>query len=158
MQPWKISIGLTAIILAVALMLAGESFAYLKPYLGIIATDYWLPVAWYGGLAVVTLMVMIYSAARALGLADMGLKVDLMERSIRRGEGGQIELAEKTGNNRTGGQFSPEPDAQQPNRHGGKHEHQKLNHLEARSAAGEHPCTIGGRTHGAGNEPLAASD
>ncbi len=32
MQPWKISIGLTAIILAVALMLAGESFAYLKPY------------------------------------------------------------------------------------------------------------------------------
>ena len=95
MQPWKISVGLTAIILAVALMLAGESFAYLKPYFSIIVTDYWLPVAWYGGLAVVTLMVVIYSAARALGLADMGLKVDLMERSIRRGEGGQIELAEK---------------------------------------------------------------
>ena len=97
MQPWKISIGLTAIILAMALMLAGESFAYLKPYLGIIATDYWMPVAWYGGLAVVTLMVMIYSAARALGLADMGRKVDLMERSIRRGEGGQTELARETG-------------------------------------------------------------
>ena len=32
MQPWKISVGLTAIILALALMLAGESFAYLKPY------------------------------------------------------------------------------------------------------------------------------
>ena len=95
MQPWKISIGLTAIILAVALMLAGESFAYLKPYFWIIVTDYWLPVAWHGGLAVVTLMVMIYSAARALGLADMGRKVDLMERSIRRGEGGQTELAEK---------------------------------------------------------------
>ena len=95
MQPWKISIGLTAIILAVALMLAGESFTYLKPYFSIIVTDYWMPVAWYGGLAVVTLMVVIYSAARALGLADMGRKVDLMERSIRRGEGGQIELAEK---------------------------------------------------------------
>ena len=95
MQPWKISIGLTAIIMALALMLAGESFAYLKPYFRIIATDYWMPVAWYGGLAVVTLMVVIYSGARALGLADMGLKVDLMERSIRRGEGGQTELAEK---------------------------------------------------------------
>ena len=95
MQPWKISIGLTAIILAVALMLAGESFTYLKPYFWIIVTDYWMPVAWYGGLAVVTLMVTLYSAARALGLADMGRKVDLMERSIRRGEGGQIELAEK---------------------------------------------------------------
>ena len=95
MQSWKISIGLTAIILAVALMLAGKSFAYFKPYLGIIATDHWMPVAWYGGLAVVTLMVVIYSGARALGLADMGRKVDLMERSIRRGEGGQTELAEK---------------------------------------------------------------
>ena len=31
MQPWKISVGLTAIILALALMLAGESFAYLQP-------------------------------------------------------------------------------------------------------------------------------
>ena len=34
MQPWKISAGLTAIILALALMLAGESFAYLEPHLG----------------------------------------------------------------------------------------------------------------------------
>ena len=95
MQPWKISVGLTAIILAVASMLAGESFAYFKPYLGIIATDHWMPAAWYSGLAVVTLMVVIYSGARVLGLADMGRKVDLMERSIRRGEGGQTELAEK---------------------------------------------------------------
>ena len=95
MQPWKISIGLTAIILALALMLAGESFAYLKPYFWILLTDYWQPVAWYGGLALVTLMAVLYGAARALGLAGMGRKVDLMERSIRRGEGGQTELAEK---------------------------------------------------------------
>ena len=104
MQPWKISVGLTATILALALMLAGESFAYLRPYFGIIAADYWRPVAWYGGLGVVTLMVAIYSAARALGLADMGLKVDLMERSIRRGEGGQSELAAKL-HNEDRGQF-----------------------------------------------------
>ena len=87
MQPWKISVGLTAIILAVALMLTGERFAYLQPHFQIIVTGYWKPVAWYGGLAVVTLLVLIYAAARALGLADMGLKVDLMERSIRRGGG-----------------------------------------------------------------------
>ena len=97
MQPWKISVGLTVVIMALALMLAGESFAYLKPHLRIILSDYWLPVAWYGGLAVVTLLAVIYAAARALGLADMGLKVDLMERSIRRGGGGQTELAEKLG-------------------------------------------------------------
>ena len=63
MQPWKISVGLTAIILAVAGMLAGERFAYLQPHFQIIITGYWMPVAWYGGLAVVTLMVVIYAAA-----------------------------------------------------------------------------------------------
>ena len=97
MQPWKISVGMTAIIMALALMLAGERFAYLQPHFQIIVTGYWMPVAWYGGLAIVTLLVVIYAAARALGLADMGLKVDLMERSIRRGSGGQTELAAKLG-------------------------------------------------------------
>ena len=98
MQPWKISIGLTAILMAVTLMVAGESFAYLQPHLGTLATDYWQPLAWYGGLAMVSVAMAIYAAARALGLADMGRKVDLMERSIRRGEGGQSELAEKLDN------------------------------------------------------------
>ena len=32
MQPWKISLGITAIIMALALMLAGERFAYLQPH------------------------------------------------------------------------------------------------------------------------------
>ena len=49
MQPWKIIVGLTAIVLALAVMLAGKSFAYLKPYFRIILTDYWMPIAWYGG-------------------------------------------------------------------------------------------------------------
>ena len=95
MHPWKVSVGMTATILALAVMLAGESFAYLKPYFWIILADHWMPVAWYGGLGLAALMVVIYSAARAVGLADTGRKVDLMERSIRRGEGGQRELAEK---------------------------------------------------------------
>ena len=68
MQPWKISLGITAIIMALALMLAGERFAYLQPHFWIIVTDYWIPVAWHGTLAVITLMVLIYAAARALGL------------------------------------------------------------------------------------------
>ena len=51
MHPWKISVGLTAIIMALALMLAGGSFAWTGPYLGIIA-DHWLTVSWYAGLAI----------------------------------------------------------------------------------------------------------
>ena len=104
MQPWKISIGLTASILAVSVMIAGESFAYLKPHLRVILTDYWIPIAWYGGLGVVSVAMLIYGAARSVGLADVGRKVDLVERSIRRGEGGQTDLTAKL-DNEDRGQF-----------------------------------------------------
>ena len=54
MQPWKISVGLTAIIMAGALMLAGEGFSWLRPYFWMALTDHWMPVAWYAGLALAT--------------------------------------------------------------------------------------------------------
>ena len=47
MQPWKISVGLTAIICAGGLMLAGEGFSWLVPYFWMVLTDYWFPVSWY---------------------------------------------------------------------------------------------------------------
>ena len=62
MQPWKISVGFTVIILAVAAMVGGEHFAYLEPHFQIIFTDYWMSLAWYGGLAIVTLLAVIYAA------------------------------------------------------------------------------------------------
>ena len=103
MQPWKISVGFTAIILAVAAMVGGEHFAYLEPHFQVIFARYWTGLAWHGGLLILTLMAAIYAFARALGLADLGLKVDLMERSIRRGGGrGQTELAEKLGQEERG--------------------------------------------------------
>ena len=102
MQPWKISLGFTAIILAVAAMIAGERFAYLEPHLRTIFARHWLALAWHGGLFILTLMAAIYACARALGLADLGLKVDLMERSIRRGGGATGELAKKLGEEERG--------------------------------------------------------
>ena len=96
MQPWKISVGFTVIIIAIAGMIAGEHLAFVEPHFQIIFTDYWVGLAWYGGAAIVSVMAVIYASARALGLADLGLKVDLMERSIRRGGGkGHTELADK---------------------------------------------------------------
>ena len=102
MQPWKISVGFTAIILAVAAMVGGEHFAYLEPHFKTLFVDYWVGLAWYGGHAIISVMAVIYASARALGLADLGLKVDLMERSIRRGGGGTTELAKKLGQEERG--------------------------------------------------------
>ena len=102
MQPWKISVGFTVIILAVAAMIGGERFAYVEPHLRTIFARYWTALAWHGGVLILMLMAAIYACARALGLADLGLKVDLMERSIRRGGGATGELAKKLGEEERG--------------------------------------------------------
>ena len=92
MQPWKISIGLTATFLGAAGIFGLTELRYLKPYWRVLLSDYWWPMTLYGGLAVVSFAFSIYSAARSLGLSDLGRKVDLVERSIRRGEGGESDL------------------------------------------------------------------
>ena len=95
MQPIAVAVGLTVTILALIALLAGSQFAYLAPYSRVLATQYWPQLTAYAGLAVVTLAVTIYAAARAMGLADLGRKVDLVERSIRRGAAGDPALAEQ---------------------------------------------------------------
>ena len=58
-----------------------------------ILDDYGLSVAVHLGLALVTVAAILYGAARAVGLADLGRRVNLVERSVRRGEG-ECELVE----------------------------------------------------------------
>ena len=95
MQPIAVAVGLTVTILALTALLAGPHFAYLAPHTRVLVTEYWPSLTVYSTLAVVTLIVAIYVTARALGLADLGRKVDLVERSIRRGAGGDPELAKQ---------------------------------------------------------------
>ena len=95
MQPWKISVGLTAIICAGGLMLAGEGFSWIAPYFWMVLTDFWFPVSWYAGLALVTLMFSIYSGARLMGLADSGPESG-PDGAVHKTRGGRAaELAEK---------------------------------------------------------------
>ena len=70
MQPWRISTGLTAVL-----------------------AEYGLVIAAHLGLVLAAVAAALYGVARAAGLADLGRRVDLVERSIRRGEG-DPELAE----------------------------------------------------------------
>ena len=87
MQAWRVSVGLTVSVTSVALLLFGFRLDYLAPYWRVILAEYGVSSAVHGGLALVTVAAIFYGTARAVGLADLGRKVDLVERSIRRGDG-----------------------------------------------------------------------
>ena len=103
MRPWHVSIGLTVTALGVAVAIFGlPELAFYKPHWSVLFRRGGLPIAVYGGIAVASFAFSIYAAARSLGLADLGRKVDLVERTIRRGEGGDSELAEALQNQAKG--------------------------------------------------------
>ena len=87
MQPWRISAGLTAAITGAAVLLGGERLDYLAPFGRAILAEHGAAIGVHGGLMVMAVAAAIYMAARTGGLADLGRRVDLAERSARRGEG-----------------------------------------------------------------------
>ena len=87
MQPWKISAGLTAALVGSAFLLGGSRLAYLAPHWPAILAEYGLTLALHVVLVLSIVAAAIYVVARTTGLADLGSRVDLAERSVRRGEG-----------------------------------------------------------------------
>ena len=87
MQPWRISAGLTAALASTAVLVCGSRLEYLAPFWRLILADYVLVIAAHLGLVLGAVAAALYAVARAAGLADLGRRVDLVERSIRRGEG-----------------------------------------------------------------------
>ena len=94
MHPWRISFGVTVAATALAVFVAAPHFDYLSPYRRLIVTQYWWPITLYAGGAFLTLAIVIAGILRRLGLYDIGRKVDLAERSLRRGPG-DPELARR---------------------------------------------------------------
>ena len=93
MQPWRISAGLTAALAGSAVLVYGSRLEYLAPFWRVILAEYGVVIALHLTLLLGAVAAALYGAARAAGLADLGRRVDLVERSIRRGEG-DPELAE----------------------------------------------------------------
>ena len=87
MQPWRISVGISAVIAGSAVFLAGPRLQYLAPFWSVILADHGVSIALNLALALAAVAASIYRVARAAGLADLGRRVDLVERSVRRGEG-----------------------------------------------------------------------
>ena len=57
------------------------------PFWPLILAEHGLGLALHLGLALAAVAAGIYVVARTTGLADLGSRVDLAERSVRRGEG-----------------------------------------------------------------------
>ena len=87
MQPWRISVGLSAALVGSGFLLAGSRLEYLAPFWPLILADCGLAVAFHLALGLAAGAAALYAVARAAGLADLGRRVDLVERSVRRGEG-----------------------------------------------------------------------
>lgn len=94
MQPWRISVGLTAALTGAGMIIAGGRFEHLAPYWPVIIANHGVMIAANIALAVATVAAAIYAIARAAGLSDLGRRVDLAERSVQRG-GGDPDLAEE---------------------------------------------------------------
>lgn len=101
MQPWKVGVGLVIAITALTVMIGAHHFDYLRPYRSIILTQYWWPILLYGGTALTIAALAIAGILRTLGLFDLGSKVGVVERSIRRGEG-DPSLARRLSDQRDG--------------------------------------------------------
>ena len=89
MQPWKISVGLTAAIVGSAAILIGPRLDYLAPYREVILDDHGWTVGYHIVLAIATIAAVIYVAARKVILSDLGRRVGVAEESVRHGEGDQ---------------------------------------------------------------------
>ena len=87
MQPTKISAGLTAAIAGSVFLLGGSQLEYLATHGPAILAEHGLALALQAVLFLTGLAAAIYVVARTTGLADLGRRVDLAERSVRRGEG-----------------------------------------------------------------------
>ena len=75
MQPWRISVGLSAALVGSGLLLGGSRLEYLAPFWPLILAEHGIPIVLHSALVLGAVA------------ADLGRRVDLAERSVRRGEG-----------------------------------------------------------------------
>ncbi len=102
MRPWRVAVGLTMTIGALAVWGLWLDLAHLRPYWSLLLADYGWYIAAYGSLALVTLGAGVYVTARSMSLGTVGRKVDVVERAIRRGTGQDPELAEALARDESG--------------------------------------------------------
>ncbi len=72
MQPWRISVGLSAALVGSGLLLGGSRLEYLAPFWPVILAEHGIPIVLHSALVLGAVAAALYAVARAAGLADLG--------------------------------------------------------------------------------------
>ena len=102
MRPWRVAVGVTMTIGALAVWGLWLDLAYLRPYWSVLLAEYGWYIGAYGSVGLVTFGSGVYIAARSVSLGAVGRKVDVVERAIRRGTGQDPALTEALARDESG--------------------------------------------------------
>jgi hypothetical protein len=106
MHPWQVSFGLSLATVVPLAYLVLQDLGYVSGLWGIAWEHYAFHLVTVPSATVVLMAAAYYGVARKLSLGDVGTRVQVLDRSIREGRGGDAELSEALGREASGDYLS----------------------------------------------------
>ena len=94
MTPGRFSVGMTLVIVVLGATAVVLEFQYLSMFRTYVVAEHGLRLVSMAAAAFLTVASGTYQLARVLSLGEVGERVGLLERTMRRGKGGDPELRE----------------------------------------------------------------
>lgn len=94
MTPGRFSLGMTLVILVLGGTAVAVEFGYLSAFRAYVVAEHGLRLGLMASAAFLGVAAGTYQVARVLALGEVGERVGLLERTMRRGKGGDPELRE----------------------------------------------------------------
>ena len=102
MHPWQVSFGLSIATVLPLAYLVWSDIRYLESLWAIAWSHYAVHLVLVPSATVLLMVMAYYQVARVLFLGDVGTRVQVLDRSIREGRGGDAELADALGREESG--------------------------------------------------------
>ena len=102
MDPGRFCVGMTVVVLALTCVLLASQLDYLGEFWIVLWADHALRLVLMGAAWVSCIVAGTYQLARVLVLGEVGQRVGLLERAMRRGQGGDPELRRALDREETG--------------------------------------------------------
>ena len=102
MDPGRFCVGMSIVVLALSCVFLVTQFAYLGEFWIVLWADHALRLVLMGAAWAGCVVAGTYQLARVLVLGEVGQRVGLLERAMRRGQGGDPELRRALDREETG--------------------------------------------------------